>query len=233
MMNIMKVVIVIVVLGMLMIGLWIYHTLYPKAKVTGTGLIKISCVGDSITYGLGVSSHRDQVWVSLLPGLLGDDYKTVNYGLSNRTLLSTGDMPYEKEKLARQFWSGKEDIILFMLGTNDTKKSNWNAALFEAEYRDYVKRLLDKGATVYIMIPPDLFTDVSKSAVPNRNNLVTEAIPIIRRVGDESCVNIIDLFSLTEGHSEWFDDGIHPNKECNQFIARHIADAIIFSSDNP
>ena len=226
-MKIIKVVIAIVVAGVLVAGLWIYHTLYPKAKVTGSGAIKISCVGDSITYGLGVSSHRDQAWASLLPGLLGDDYQTVNYGLSNRTLLSTGDMPYEKEKLAGLFWSGEEDIIIFMLGTNDTKKNNWNADLFETEYRDFVNRLMAKGATVYIMIPPDLFTDVSKSAVPNRDNLVNELIPIIKKVGEETGVNMIDLFSLTEGHSEWFDDGIHPNKEGNEIIAGYIADIII------
>ena len=37
---------------------------------------------------------------------------------------------------------------------------------------------------------------------------------------------VIDLYSLTNNHPEWFSDGIHPNEEGNKIIANEIAKII-------
>ena len=200
--------------------------MYPKPKVVGTGKIKISCVGDSITYGLGVLNNRNYAWPSLLAKELGNNYQTINYGLSNRTLLSTGDMPYMKEKLAKEFWNGEEDIILFMLGTNDTKVNNWNKTLFEKEYRQVVRKLKRKKAKLYIMIPTALYIKHPGKTGPNYKNLEEGVIPIIRKIGAEEKVNVIDLYTITVNHPKWFKDMIHPNKEANVKIAQEIVRVI-------
>lgn len=204
-------------------------TFYPKEKITGTGDIKIACVGDSITYGLGVSSNRDKSWVSLLAKELGNDYQTINYGLVNRTLLSTGDYPYMNEILAEKFWNSSEDIIIFMLGTNDSKNINWNYNRFEKEYEDLVKRIQKEKSKskLYIMIPPQIFINNPSKEKPNRNNLENGVIPIINKINDSyKFVKVIDLYTLTKDHKEWFPDGIHPNVVGNKKIAIAVAKAI-------
>ncbi len=196
--------------------------MYPNAKRVGNGSIKISCVGDSITYGLGVLKNREYAWPSVLAKELGKNYQTINYGLSNRTLLSTGDMPYMKEKLAKEFWNSEEDIILFMLGTNDTKAKNWNKDLFEKEYKNIVKKL-KKKSKLYIMIPPAVFIKHPGKSEPNYKNLEDGVIPIIKKVGKEENVEVIDLYTITVDHPEWFKDRLHPNREANEKIAKEIA----------
>ena len=201
----------------------------PQPKETGEGEVTISCVGDSITYGLGVFYDRELSWVSILPKKLGNNYKTVNYGISNRTMMSTGNYPYLNEEIADKFMNAEEDIILFMLGTNDSKICNWNEEIFERDYESFVNKLLEKKGNpkVYIMIPPKLYLEDSGETNPNEKNLIEGVIPTIKRVLERvRDVEVIDLYAVTENHPEWFDDGIHPNKEGNEAIANEIASVI-------
>ena len=185
--------------------------------------VRIVWIGDSITKGYLIEKENN--WVSLLGNKLGDDYKTVNYGLSSRTLLSTGDYPYMEEEKAKKFWNKKEDIVIIMLGTNDTKNYNWNYYKFEKEYRELISKLLREkpNEKIYIMIPPQIFTSDSEEEKPNRINLENGVIPIINKLNDEySEIDIIDLYSITKDRSELFIDGIHPNEEGHRLIAEEI-----------
>lgn len=185
--------------------------------------VRIVCIGDSITKGYLIEKENN--WVSLLGNKLGDDYKTVNYGLSSRTLLSTGDYPYMEEEKAKKFWNKKEDIVIIMLGTNDTKNYNWNYYKFEKEYRELISKLLREKPyeKIYIMIPPQIFTSDNEEEKPNRINLENGVIPIINKLNDEySEIDMIDLYSITKDRSELFMDGIHPNEEGHRLIAEEI-----------
>ena len=185
--------------------------------------IRIVCLGDSITKGYMVS--KEDNWVSLLGDNLGDDYKTINYGLTSRTLLSTGDYPYMNENKAKRFWNKKEDIVIIMLGTNDTKSINWDYNRFEKEYKELIDRLLKEkpNEKIYIMIPPKIFTDDISIDRPNNDNLEDGVIPIINELKDEyKEIKVIDLYTITNDHSELFIDGIHPNEEGHKVIANEI-----------
>src|SRR5579863_8364775 len=61
-----------------------------------TAPIRIACVGDSITAGLGVATGKS--YPSQLQALLGDKWQVQNFGVSGRTLLKKGDHPYWIEK---------------------------------------------------------------------------------------------------------------------------------------
>ena len=168
---------------------------------------------------------KEDNWVSLLGDNLGDDYKTINYGLTSRTLLSTGDYPYMNENKAKRFWNKKEDIVIIMLGTNDTKSINWDYNRFEKEYKELIDRLLKEkpNEKIYIMIPPKIFTDDISIDRPNNDNLEDGVIPIINELKDEyKEIKVIDLYTITKDHSELFIDGIHPNEEGHKVIANEI-----------
>lgn len=184
---------------------------------------RISCIGDSITFGFGLEHREQECWVSLLPALLADECQTANYGLSGGCVLSDGLMPWLESPQAQEFWAAEEDLAIVMLGTNDVASTVWNAGRFESEYSDLVARIQQKPGNprVIIMLPPRVFISSALDEM-----LVEEVIPAIRRVQEQTGAGLIDLYTLTMDHHEWFDDGIHPNAAGNEAIAACIADAL-------
>ena len=49
-----------------------------------------------------------------------------------------------------------------------------------------------------------------------------EIVPIVKACAQENQVECIDLYALTQGHSEYFADGVHPNSFGNRVIAAEI-----------
>ena len=62
------------------------------------GQIKVACVGDSITYGHGVSGWAKNNYPAKLQEILGDGYHVQNFGHSGRTLSPDGDQPYSRRE---------------------------------------------------------------------------------------------------------------------------------------
>lgn len=190
----------------------------------------IACIGDSITYGAGVILTKDfHSYPALLQKLVGKDYQVINYGYSGRTLLSSGDHPYVKEKQYQASINLNGDVYLIMLGTNDSKPHNWNKGRYESELKDLIKsyKNLPNKPNVIVMIPPKAFPvkgmikfDINDEIIKN------EMIPTIRKVANESDIKTVDLYSLTENSPELFIDGVHPNKKGNILISNYIYEEI-------
>ena len=93
--------------------------------VAQTEPIKVACIGNSITYGYGISNRDRDSYPSVLGQLLGDGYDVKNFGYSARTLLMKGDHPYMKEQIYQNALAYNPQIVVIKLGTNDTKPINW------------------------------------------------------------------------------------------------------------
>ena len=226
--------VIVIILAVLLLiagvgGFMGYRIVYPKAITSGSGENLVVCVGDSITYGQGVMNNRDvDSYPAQLAGLLGDDYQVTNYGLPNRTLQSTGNMPYGQETFCEESLAQNADIVIIMLGSNDSKPDFWNAERFEKEYVAFIQRYqnMESKPTVCIMIPPAIFLEEPDSGDCSDVIVCEELIPILKCISEETGVTLIDLYSLTESHPEWFADGLHPNKEGNKAIALEIFSVI-------
>lgn len=81
--------------------------------------IKVACIGDSIT--------QDSGWSDKLGAKLGAGYTSTNLGVTTTTLLKNGDTPYWNTAAFTQGHSSNPDIVVIMLGTNDSKPFNWSA----------------------------------------------------------------------------------------------------------
>lgn len=215
---------------LLLVAAYVYKSImWPKIMKIGDGPIRVSCVGDSITFGQGVFMRRKQwSYQAFLAELLGTEYTFFNYGLSNRTLLPVGKDYYFKEKIGKTAWNAEADILIFMLGTNDSKRILWDEDRFEKEYVRVIEhyKQMQCFQQIYIMIPPKVF-----DAHPGKkdcNTLIIESAvaPVVRRVAADCAVGLIDLYALTENHSEWFPDKLHPNRDGNRAIAEEIAKQI-------
>lgn len=205
-----------------------YRVMNPSIMTLGNGPVRIACVGDSITYGMGVLGRRVQwSYPGCLIRLLGSEYSAINYGLCDRSLLSTSDKPYFAEEIGKAAWNTEADILLLMLGSNDSKLINWNPGQFRKEYLETIRHYQDRGIEkLFVMIPPKVFTKYPGKTSCNETVLEDSLRPIVRSVAQECGVVCIDLYNLTQEHRAWFPDTIHPNKAGNLAIAEKIADTL-------
>lgn len=201
-----------------------YRNWHPAVPKPVKGKKHIVCIGDSITFGAGVVPF--QKWRSYpahLQGLLGEDYQVMNFGISGRTLLSTGDMPYAKEPHYAKAFQIEDVHYLIMLGTNDSKPFNWNEAGYREELAALLLRCKSKG-TVTVMKPPKAFPSKKTGVVPFdvQDDVLCTIGGIIDETTREMEIPVIDLYAFTQNHPEWFPDGIHPNAEGNKQIVQYI-----------
>lgn len=194
------------------------------------GQIRIACVGDSLTYGLGISDWTKNNYPTQLGGLLGDKYCVNNYGYSGRTALSSGDKPYVKEKLYRQSLEFKPNIVIIMLGSNDTKSHNWKGKeAYINDYRKIIKSYLDLDSVekVYIMAPTPIFNVNGKPPYGISDELIKNDLrPVAQTLAGELKLGYIDLYTPFEGKPNLFSDGAHPTAEGAAIIAKIVFDTL-------
>ena len=183
------------------------------------------CIGDSITFGAGVlAARKKEAWPYILNRLFEQDIEVLNYGINGAAMQRSADTPYSEDyyKAAEEI---QPDIILLMLGTNDSKPQNWNAEEFEKDYEECLKRFMKEGREIVLLTPPKAFPKKGRdiSAFDVRDSVISDGvIPVIRKLADQYGLRVIDLYTMSEDHPEYFKDGVHPNKLGNQIIANDI-----------
>jgi len=187
--------------------------------------IKIACVGDSITEGWGLKDQSMSAYPVMLDKYLGDGYSVLNCGRSAATLQKSGDLPYWDCKEFYDVFTYEPDIIVIMLGTNDTKAPNWN---HESFVRDY-QALIDTFNT--IATNPEIYVCLSVPVFEttwgiNDSTLTNAIFPILKETAGRNDLQVIDLYHPMIGHRENFPDNIHPNEAAAEKIALIIASEI-------
>lgn len=194
------------------------------------GQIKIACVGDSITYGHGTSSWPKNNYPTILQNLLGDAYHVNNYGVSSYAVQDTSDRPYMTLKHYQESLSYDADVVIFMMGSNDSKPENWISA--ESFQEDLLTLLDSYGDAEIILCTPAsaFFLEGQTEGVTNHDiqPLVVEQIAqITRQVAQERGYTLIDIHALTAEHPEWFSkDGVHPNNDGAAAIAEEVCSVL-------
>jgi lysophospholipase L1-like esterase len=97
--------------------------------------IKVACVGDSITAGYALTNPWADSYPSQLATILGSGYNVGNFGLSGATVQKRSDYTYWNTSQYRNSLRFKPNVVVIMLGTNDSKPWNWNSAKFNADYK--------------------------------------------------------------------------------------------------
>jgi acyl-CoA thioesterase-1 len=187
--------------------------------------VKIACVGDSITYGYGLGNRAQESWPSVLQTLVGSKHTVQNFGSSGCTLLKKGDKPYWNDPAFGASDSFKPDIAIVMLGTNDAKPQNWShKAEFAADYGSMIDHYRGLGATVYVAVPPPVFSPGAFDIDPDVLN--NEIVPLIRTIATDASAPLIDVFAALSGKGSLFPDTVHPNVEGSRQIAQTVAAAL-------
>lgn len=194
------------------------------------GQIKVACVGDSVTYGHGISGHSENNYPRLLGGLLGEEYHVCNFGISGSTVQPDGDQPYSITEAYRESIEYEADILVFMLGSNDSKPENWqDEEKFRKDYEALLDTYLksDKKPAVFIGIPPKAyFPEGQTEGLTNYDIqplIVDRIAEITKEIALERGFETIDISSLTENRRDLFGkDNVHPNNEGAKLIAEEV-----------
>ncbi|MBR0413818.1 MAG: hypothetical protein IJI67_01945 [Clostridia bacterium] len=195
---------------------------YHPQRQAKEGQVKIACVGDSITYGYGVKKWQQNNYPAQLQDMLGEGFCVNNYGYSGRTAQTTGDRPYSAEKLYKQSKDFAPNIVIFMLGSNDSKAFNWNKENFIKDYKTLVESYqnLPNQPRVYVMAPPPVFEVGGKVKYNiDQEVIAKEIVPLTKQLAKESGVPCIDLYAIFEDKPELFSDGCHPTAAGAKIIA--------------
>lgn len=200
---------------------WLYnHTKKPT---------KIAFVGDSITFGAGVTDPKTEAFSSIVAEKIGSKYEVGNFGVSSTSALSTAVMPYVKQEAYQASLAFGADILFIMFGSNDTKYENWTEGKenFETDYVALIQsyKEVNPDVKVYVGIPPRIFKE-NVFGERSPEILENEGIPAIYNVAEAIGAEVVDLFTPTKDMPELFPDYLHPNAEGNKVLADLIFNKI-------
>jgi lysophospholipase L1-like esterase len=180
------------------------------AVVPSFSQTKISCIGASITQGVGADPGYD--YPSQLQQLLGASYSVQNEGVSGTTMLKNGDNSYWINGKLTQTFAFQPAIVTINLGGNDTKPQNW---VYKDQYVPDYNAFLD---TLYSRISPNirifLLTEskffANTFGISDSINTV-DLIPMLHQIAANRGLPVIDCHTPFLNHPEWCADGVHPN----------------------
>lgn len=202
---------------------------YHPMKKAEKNQIKVACVGDSITFGCTVRNWQKNNYPAVLGNLLGENYCVNNFGYTNRTAIKSADFPYTNEKLYQQSLDFKPDIVVIMLGSNDTKENNWSKDKFINDYCEIIDDYLSLSSSpkVYLLMPPPMFEVNGKVMWQLRKDIITDEIcPAVKQIADKMGVQYADMYHVFENKKELFSDGVHPNSKGSRLFAKKVFEVI-------
>ncbi len=201
----------------------------PAGSLPGTNAparIRVACVGDSITCGVGVDNPALNSYPAQLNRMLGDKWEVGNFGVSARTLLNQGDFPYQKEPALQVALAFHPKVVVILLGANDSKPQNWRFKdAFVPDYRELIGKFkaLPEHPKIFICRP---------TPAPGSGNfginepVLQEELKLIDSIAKTEKVKIIDLHQALAGKDELIPDRVHPNAAGATLMAKTVYKAL-------
>ncbi|MGJ8657751.1 MAG: GDSL-type esterase/lipase family protein [Akkermansiaceae bacterium] len=188
---------------------------------------KVACIGDSITFGARVENRKDNNYPTQLGNMLGEEYEVRNFGISGTTMLQNGDKPYMNTPAYKASLAYNPDIIIIKLGTNDSKKHNWqHKANFTTSANNLIasyQKLTPNNAKTprIILCKPVLVVGEGNFGITEKI-VRKEVSPLIEAVALKQNLELVDLHIPLRDQPEWIPDKVHPNAKGAKRIATHL-----------
>ncbi|WP_276089174.1 GDSL-type esterase/lipase family protein [Pedobacter sp. JY14-1] len=195
-------------------------------------VVRITCIGASITYGHGIPDREKQSFSGQLQQLLGSGYLVKNFGVSGTTMLSKGDYPYISTPQYQQALKSNPDIVFIDLGGNDAKLVNrGHLADYESDYKNMISafRALPSHPRVIIMLPVVSF--VKDSTGIWDPVICKQIIPKARKVAYDTGLEVLDMHPLLIDQPERVPDLIHPDVKGSAVLARRLYETVLLYRD--
>ena len=191
-------------------------------------MTRVACIGDSITWGFTLLNPWKQSYPALLQEKLGPDYQVRNFGYNDASARFDADTPYVTKRVYRDSLEWNPDMVLLMLGTNDTKTRNWDPEIFRRDYRKIVDSYLalPSHPRVILIAPIRIFLILGRPILGVRPDNMEEGVrPTIREISQDTGLQLVDLQNLFTDNT-YCRDGVHPQRAGAQMLADAIYSAI-------
>ena len=212
-----------------------------KKEPNTTDAVKIACVGDSITEGIGIDAalRPTSAYPAQLQTILNERYGEGRYNVGNfgwggstinvQTNRETTSYTYWTYIYSVQYYKSLDfnpDIVVVMMGHNDTHTQLYSTAEgYKAQYQALIDsyEALPSHPTVVIA------GCTSRTASIRRDLLLETIIPMQKELAAENGLIYIDMFSPTngkEGDKTLFTDGLHCTVAGYNLLATLIANGM-------
>ncbi|MBO5328276.1 MAG: hypothetical protein J6B04_03805 [Clostridia bacterium] len=193
--------------------------LKPLAKEKEEGVLKIACIGDSITYGANADNSYTDSYPAQMQKLYEGSANVMNFGNSGKTIRDSADDPYRKTTEYNGVKLFKPDVAIIMLGTNDSKtyqvptvSSLVNA--FDALINDLYE--CNPAIIIYIATSPYAYSSAYQI---NNKNIEELVIPAQRQSAQLYDLEVIEMHEFTKDLSNCYADGIHPTSRGYTYLS--------------
>lgn len=189
---------------------------------------RIACVGDSITWGFTIVNRRKYSYPALLQQRLGAEYEVRNFGYNDASARFDADTPYVKKTVYQESLAWNPDVVLLMLGSNDTKKRNWDPEIFRRDYKRIVESYLKLPSQprVILIAPIQIFQPMHIPLLGLYTETMENGVrPAIREIAAEMGLELVDLVNLFTD-SKYMMDGVHPQREGAKMLEEAIYSGI-------
>jgi lysophospholipase L1-like esterase len=190
----------------------------------------VACVGDSVTYGFGLTNRASDSYPAQLATILrsfDNGWETQNFGVSGATLLRNTNRPYVLQNAYQSALASEPDVVVIELGGNDTAR----ATILQIEQNfisDYLA-LIDSFAQlpsqprIFVCKQPPVFGGNYGSNTTLRDVI----FPLIEQLPAHRAVEVIDIHTPMEEFGHLFPDYLHPNAEGAGMLAEIVASVIL------
>jgi sialate O-acetylesterase len=208
-------------------------------KATAKSYKRIACVGDSLTSS--ITGFAGDAYPELLAELLGADFTVSNFGAGGTSVTefantTEGDHAYSSYMTYKDYHSSsiafEPDLVIIMLGTNDTKKWDRASSVYK---RDYIALI-----NSYKAANPDVDIVISTSPEVLENNSLGIPVGVISNyiyplqleIANEVGATVIDFHKLFAERPEsirrllYRDDGVHITRDAALELAALIKELV-------
>ncbi|HWY32767.1 MAG TPA: discoidin domain-containing protein, partial [Candidatus Acidoferrum sp.] len=192
--------------------------------------IRITCVGAS-----DVSSptpYGTPNWPVYIAPMLGYEYAITNCGASGTTMIQNGNAPYWNTQQYTDGLNSSPDIVIIMLGSNDSKPYNW---IYQTNYTPDYEELISQ----YRNLPshPRIYLNTLLKVYGAGNYDILGPIvdgqlcPIIKQIALDEGLPVIDVNTATENMPQNFPDNIHPDIAGAKVVAQTVFNGLISAGE--
>lgn len=192
----------------------------------------VGCIGDSIMFN-GYPKHLARI----LEERQAKAWEVQDFGVGSTTAIN-GIWSYTQRKRYVKALQSGADAIIIMLGTNDSKRANWDEMSYVEGLSGIIRTFLTSQGRdppcIFLMTPPPTY----EGSLPPmgfgsvRAPVVNKDLPkrILPRLAHELGTRLIDIFTPMSGWDlsphTLFTDGVHPNGEGHTLIAKIVCNAL-------
>ena len=205
------------------------------------GITRVAFIGDSITAG--------GYWKTA-SAYLGKTFEYDGFGVSGSTAYAQGldgnppkPLAYIDQPAYEKSLKYNPDVVVIMLGTNDSKSINTdptyvggtripgikddNGEQYKQDVINMIRsyQALADAPQVFVALPPTSFRPENGGI----SNVGIEEliIPLLTAAAEETGAIIIDTHAATKDAPEAFPDGVHPNDDGKALLIQTVTAAIL------